>query len=735
MAEKIPTPSYGVDMSISNYEKEVAAWEIITKVAKDKRGIMLALNLEGELKNRVLENVSTDALHKETGVKDLLQYLKDTFGKDELTDSRECYKEFRDYKRKSGQSVNEYIAEFSSRVNRLQNKGVNINSEILAFELIERAVITSVEEKLVVTGLDFSKKEEMYDDAKTSLKKFLRETTRNSDDSECAIKIQPVNETTHDVEYNSVHQKKKENNTYQNNRGRNYQQEGLGNFNNSYQPNNENLRSHQNYQHGNFPASYRGRNYDRNYRDESYNLNYQSRRFNPRDRNGQVMVCHRCGSNRHFLRFCPKNENNFITVYGDEESNKTPSFNSENPVLMLDKNYKYKNRRFNPRDRNGQVMLCYRCGSNRHFIRCCLKKQNGFVTVYEGEESDKTLFFNRENPVLMPSQKNMTALSKEARGCAVIDTGCYSTVAGEDWFKDFINNHLTIEERNKIVKRKGKRLFRFGTGKTVKSIAEVVMPVCIAGMRISLVADIIKYDVPLLLSMASIKRADGVIFTNDSSISLFGKKICCLESRTGVWMMPLVKKIQVSDVCTVNMCEFGEGKLEKTISTKNLIREKAFNIKETGMEENEIVNIYKKNKCDFGQHTQEMQKSDILECKEHEDEVGNVEVYAAVIPKGKQNTPKSETAKAKELSKLKEEGEIEQLACDTISTSEEVTLQEETTPENKEIVREDSWADFVSVVLIFQLLLIAMIKRNLLACIFLEPILLQISINLMNGLM
>merc|ERR1711867_414920 len=105
-------------------------------------------------------------------------------------------------------------------------------------------------------------------------------------------------------------------------------------------------------------------------------------------------------------------------------------------------------------------------------------------------------------------------------------------------------------------------------------------------------------------------------------------------------MMPLVEKIQVSDACTVNMCEFGEGKLEKTISTKNLIREKAFNIKETGMEENEIVNIYKKNKCDFGQHTQEMQKSDILECKEHEDEVGNVEVHAAVIPKGKQNTPK-----------------------------------------------------------------------------------------------
>ena len=96
MAEKIPTPSYGEGKSISNYEKEIAAWEIITKTARDKRGVMLALNLDENLKNRVLENVSIQDLHKDTGVQDLLIYLKKTFGKDELTDSKECYKEFRD---------------------------------------------------------------------------------------------------------------------------------------------------------------------------------------------------------------------------------------------------------------------------------------------------------------------------------------------------------------------------------------------------------------------------------------------------------------------------------------------------------------------------------------------------------------------------------------------------------------------------------------------------------------
>ena len=479
MAEKIPTPSYGVDMSISSYEKEVVAWEMITKVARDKRGIMLALNLEGELKNRVLENVSADSLHKETGVKDLLQYIKDTFGKDELTDSNECYRDFRDYKRRPGQSINDYISEFSSRVNRLSNKGVNINNEILAFEIIQRAVLTAVEEKLVFTGLDFSKKDDMYDDAKTSLKKFIRGTTLDDNKSTFA-----VNETNYDIEYNNVD---RTTNFYQRNRGRNFRgQRGQRRPNYINRSNGNNVQLYQNDQRGNHTQNYRGRN-----------LGEQNSRFNPRNRFGQTMLCFGCGSNRHFVRFCPRKGNSFVTVYEDEENNMALSPSKENPVLMLDSKVK--------------------------------------------------------------------TLSLEARGCAVIDTACASTVAGENWYEDFVSNHLPKEERKNIKKREGKKTFRFGAGPPVKSKAEVVLPVCIAGTKVSLVVDIVKNDVPLLLSIASIKKADGVIFTNKSVISLFGKEIQCMESSTGHWMMPLVREIQVSEVCAVDIFTLNVGELEQTL--------------------------------------------------------------------------------------------------------------------------------------------------------------------------
>ena len=46
---------------------------------------------------------------------------------------------------------------------------------------------------------------------------------------------------------------------------------------------------------------------------------------------------------------------------------------------------------------------------------------------------------SKENPVLMLDSKVKT-LSLEARGCAVIDTACASTVAGENWYEDLVSN-------------------------------------------------------------------------------------------------------------------------------------------------------------------------------------------------------------------------------------------------------------------------------------------------------
>ena len=48
-------------------------------------------------------------------------------------------------------------------------------SEILVFKLIRKANISREEKLLVLTGLNYERRESLYEDAKKSLRKFFRD--------------------------------------------------------------------------------------------------------------------------------------------------------------------------------------------------------------------------------------------------------------------------------------------------------------------------------------------------------------------------------------------------------------------------------------------------------------------------------------------------------------------------------------------------------------------------------
>ena len=65
--------------------------------------------------------------------------------------------------------------------------------------------------------------------------------------------------------------------------------------------------------------------------------------------------------------------------------------------------------------------------------------------------------------------------------------------------------------------------FKFGDGKIVASEKSVVIPCNIAGKNVSLKTDVVKSEIPLLLSKESMKAAESKIdFVNDR-INIFGK--------------------------------------------------------------------------------------------------------------------------------------------------------------------------------------------------------------------
>ena len=76
MAEKIPVPVYDTSRSVTVYERDVTAWELVTKVEKKDRAIILTLNFDNALRQQVLQDCNSTDLNKDEGVKALLTYLK-----------------------------------------------------------------------------------------------------------------------------------------------------------------------------------------------------------------------------------------------------------------------------------------------------------------------------------------------------------------------------------------------------------------------------------------------------------------------------------------------------------------------------------------------------------------------------------------------------------------------------------------------------------------------------------
>ena len=89
----------------------------------------------------------------------------------------------------------------------------------------------------------------------------------------------------------------------------------------------------------------------------------------------------------------------------------------------------------------------------------------------------------------------------ESSCSAVIDTACTRTVCGEKWLSNFLEK--TCDD---IPTYSSSRAFKFGDGKVVNSFKWANIPVHIGNTSCKIDTEIVKADIPLLLSKSSIKK-------------------------------------------------------------------------------------------------------------------------------------------------------------------------------------------------------------------------------------
>ena len=200
MASKtnVPVPRFSAEKSYDRYKTELKVWSEASDSDKSKHGLLVALSLPEEdatqIRDKVFSEIEMETLKGAEGLKKLLEYLDTQFGKDDLSETYERYVAFERCKRQHEQKINDFILEYEKKYNLLSKKeGATFTEVILAMKLIDSSALTDVDRKLVLSGMDYSKKTELFKQSKASLRKFIGEQAvgiKGGESSSPAIKLE-----------------------------------------------------------------------------------------------------------------------------------------------------------------------------------------------------------------------------------------------------------------------------------------------------------------------------------------------------------------------------------------------------------------------------------------------------------------------------------------------------------------------------------------------------------------
>lgn len=158
------------------YIEEVKAWELVTDLHKDKKGLALALSLPEHdpsgIRDKVFNEVKLENIKGENGVKTLITFMDKLFKKDDLSDTYEKYTLFNRYQRTAGIKMEDFVIEFEKLYNKSKNKDMELPQAVLMFKLLDASNLSHGERMIVLTGVDYDKKDTLFTQMKASLKKF-----------------------------------------------------------------------------------------------------------------------------------------------------------------------------------------------------------------------------------------------------------------------------------------------------------------------------------------------------------------------------------------------------------------------------------------------------------------------------------------------------------------------------------------------------------------------------------
>ena len=136
-------------------------------IPKKKQGIAIALTLPEDhssgVRGRVFEEIPLTQLNKGTGLDTVIRFMNKHLGKEEMTDAYEKFTDFEDYQRADEIKVSKYVANLHLKNRRLEKLNMKLPATVLAFKLLKCANLTKEERMFLLSGINFTEKEKLYE--------------------------------------------------------------------------------------------------------------------------------------------------------------------------------------------------------------------------------------------------------------------------------------------------------------------------------------------------------------------------------------------------------------------------------------------------------------------------------------------------------------------------------------------------------------------------------------------
>ena len=109
------------------------------------------------------------------------------------------------------------------------------------------------------------------------------------------------------------------------------------------------------------------------------------------------------------------------------------------------------------------------------------------------------------NVVLFTGSNNYQNLTVESLNSALLDSCCTSNVCGEYWMMHYLES-LSEIDRSSVQIKKSSRVFQFGGETFIRSEGAYRIPAVFGTEKVFLIVDVVKSNIPLLLSRTCLKK-------------------------------------------------------------------------------------------------------------------------------------------------------------------------------------------------------------------------------------